>query len=222
MESKELVKTYKNGNKVWRYYETCPVCGGSGYLSIYKHHDNGVCYACNGSGTRTWVEKELTPENEAKQNAEWQKKFEIRQAELLKKEIDLCHKQALIENKRFDQHKAEADASEWQGEVGKRISLNLTLTISMYWETQYGTQYMHLMKDADGNVYKWMTSNPVGYYKEATGNDYSYEDENGVKWDWHNIEEKNAESFTIKGTVKEHSEYKGVKQTVLTRCKVSK
>ena len=56
------------------------------------------------------------------------------------------------------------------------------------------------MKDAAGNVYTWKTANNIGY-----------EDAEGV---WQKPEE-----FTIKGTVKEHSEYRGEKQTVLTRCK---
>ena len=37
-------------------------------------------------------------------------------------------------------------------------------------------------------------------------------------WEWHNVEEN--EEFIVTGTIKEHAEYEGVKQTVLTRCKI--
>ena len=52
------------------------------------------------------------------------------------------------------------------------------------------TSYMYLMTDKDGNKYKWSTSK---YFNED-------------------------EDVKLKGTVKEHAEYKGIKQTVLTRC----
>lgn len=220
-ENRELIKQYKNGNKVWRYYEKCEVCGGTGFLKIYAYHDEGVCYTCNGTGIHTWVEKELTPENQEKQEAKWHKEFVKREAKRLQKEIDECHRKALIENKWFDQKKAEAEASGYVGNIGDKITVKLTLTVSFYWETQYGTQYMHLMKDASGNVYKWMTSRSLGYDVPAIDkNDYYMEDENGQRWTRHMVEEHNKEEFTITATIKDHAEYKGTKQTVLTRCKV--
>jgi hypothetical protein len=30
--------------------ETCKKCGGKGSIDIFRHVDNGVCYACNGTG----------------------------------------------------------------------------------------------------------------------------------------------------------------------------
>lgn len=32
---------------------------------------------------------------------------------------------------------------------------------------------------------------------------------------------ENKKQVALKGTIKEHSEYKGVKQTTLTRCKIA-
>jgi hypothetical protein len=53
---------------------------------------------------------------------------------------------------------------------------------------------IHIMEDDDGNVYVWRT-----------------------------LAEKMAEgrTYKVRGTVKEHGEYNGTKQTVLTRCKVT-
>ena len=55
---------------------------------------------------------------------------------------------------------------------------------------------------------------------------YKFADENGNTIVWKTskclCDELQQESYyTIKGTVKEQSEYKGDKQTVLTRCKIS-
>ena len=221
MERKELVKTFKNGTKVWKYTGTCSKCDGTGRLPQYSYNAYGVCFQCGGTGFITWKKNEYTPEHEAELKAKRDREAKATAERILAQIIDKAHREALRENERFDRHRAEAEASTWQGEVKKRLSVTATLTVSINWSTQYGEQFMHLLKDAAGNVYKWTTSTPLGYYEEVTGNDYAYI-ENGKKLNWHNIEEKNAEPFTITGTVKDHEVYKGVKQTVLTRCKVEK
>lgn len=90
---------------------------------------------------------------------------------------------------------AEESPSEWQGEIGERLELYLHIDRvfegTMYvtsWKAR--TSYMYLMHDGDGNVYKWSSS---CWYKE--GDDVHF-----------------------RATVKDHAEYKGIKQTVLTRC----
>lgn len=60
-----LVKTDKNGTQYWED-NTCPKCGGSGYLSCYAYHDGGVCYQCMGSGSGYQHWKVHTPEFQAK------------------------------------------------------------------------------------------------------------------------------------------------------------
>jgi hypothetical protein len=63
--------------------------------------------------------------------------------------------------------------------------------------------------DADGNVFVWKTTGSVGEDRtDNIGRDYFYKPENG-------------ESVKVSGTIKEHNEYRGEKQTVLTRCKVT-
>lgn len=98
--------------------------------------------------------------------------------------------------------------SEWFGEEGKRYDLELTYDGYHCWETTFGyrtsIQYLHKFKDEKGNVYTWKTGNSMGRH---TSNGYELM--------------KEGEKVIMKATVKEHSEYKGTKQTVLTRCSVA-
>ena len=215
-ETRELLKQYKNGNKLWKVTGACDRCEGTGYFTIgvcngqpvLSPRDGGVCWKCNGSGIATYTEKELSPENQAKADAKAKANAEWYAQQELKAEIARCHEEALKENRIFDLRKAEADASNWQGSIGQRITIRATLSISLVIEGgMYGDTWIHILKDANGNVYKWKTNGPIGFEIDSIT--------------WKQIEEHNKEEFTIKGTVKEHAEYKGVKQTVLTRCKVS-
>ena len=84
--------------------------------------------------------------------------------------------------------------SQWQGNIGEKISIEVTFDRSVSYQTEWGTSYIHLFKDAAGNIYKWSTGKSL-YNEKVDG--------------------------IIKGTIKDHNEYNGQKQTVLTRCKVS-
>lgn len=100
-----------------------------------------------------------------------------------------------MRKKRAELRKKEAEASSFIGEVGKRITVNTnTAEIMTSWQTDYGYTYRCKFTDANGNVYMWDSSN------------------GGLDPD------KSVESIT--GTVKKHSEYNGIKQTWLTRCKI--
>lgn len=95
--------------------------------------------------------------------------------------------------------KKEAQVSNHVGSVGARIQINVqSVKCLTSWENTFGyyptTTYLYKIVDQEGNVFTWKTSNFI-------------DEENLPK--------------TIKGTVKEHSEFRGVKQTVLTRCKVA-
>lgn len=103
---------------------------------------------------------------------------------------DRATKKAEQEAKRVEKE----SVSEYQGEVGQRITFeptSVTLTYTM--ENMYGMTYLYKIEDASGNIYIWYASKWI-------------EDPESVK--------------SITGTIKEHSEYRGTKQTVLTRCKV--
>ena len=84
--------------------------------------------------------------------------------------------------------------SEYQGEVGDRIERAVTVTKALPIDGYYGTSTMHIFVDDEENVYVWTTAAKT---LEA------------------------GESYLLKGTIKELKTYKGIKQTVLTRCKVS-
>lgn len=85
----------------------------------------------------------------------------------------------------------DAGTSEYVGTVGERLTLTLAVTATRSIDGYYGHATAHTMEDEDGNVFVWITGAknwPVGSVK------------------------------TIKGTIKEHKEFRNVKQTVLTRC----
>ena len=94
--------------------------------------------------------------------------------------------------------KKEAQSSNHIGSVGDRIQVNVqSVKCLTSWENTFGyyptTTYMYKITDQDGNVFTWKTSTV--------------------------IDEDNLPQ-TVVGTVKEHTEFRGVKQTVLTRCKM--
>jgi hypothetical protein len=85
----------------------------------------------------------------------------------------------------------EEGTSEWVGSVGERLDLMVTVKQNRSIDNGYSISTMHTMEDSSGNVYVWFTSAkswPEGMTKH------------------------------IRGTVKEHSVFRNVKQTVLTRC----
>lgn len=91
--------------------------------------------------------------------------------------------------------------SQWLGQVGDKIEVHAKYMFTHSWETNFGygywtqtVQHIHIFKDSEGHTFKWKTSNFIDA-------DYGTE-------------------VVLKGTVKDLDEYKGEKQTVLTRCKV--
>lgn len=86
----------------------------------------------------------------------------------------------------------EPDISEYQGEIGERLELFLTVEKAISLDSYYGQSTMHIMRDDCGNCYVWTTS--------------------AKKW------AENTEHH-LTGTVKDHKLYRGVKQTILTRCR---
>ena len=94
----------------------------------------------------------------------------------------------------------QAEKSQYVGEVGKRVSFDLAdYKCVTSWETMYGTTYVYKMVDGSGDVFTWKTGNGMTPYFAG-----------------------DAEMVPAKitGTVKSHKEYRGVKQTELTRCRV--
>lgn len=89
------------------------------------------------------------------------------------------------------QKASEAEKSQYVGQEKERIVIEVaTITVLTRWDTQWGSCALYKIVDVNGNVYVWKTS---GYVEQK------------VK--------------TIKATVKGHAEYRGVKQTEITRGK---
>lgn len=99
-----------------------------------------------------------------------------------------------------EQLKAKKSTSTHVGTVGAKLEVNVTYTSTAAWSNNYGyswesqTTYLHTFKDEQGNVFIWKTGN--------------------------GIQSNQGTKMILKGTIKSHDEYKGIKQTVMTRCKV--
>ena len=78
------------------------------------------------------------------------------------------------------------------GNVGDKITLELIQVACFTFESKFGICYINKFKDIEGNVVIWKTSRRVA---------------------------NDGEKVTLKGTVKEHNVFRAEKQTVLTRCK---
>ena len=105
------------------------------------------------------------------------------------------------------------------GNIGDKITAEVKL-IHEFQYTDYkfnrygGTDHFtYIMEDADGNAFVWKTTNIMGMnvLKEER-NESKYYDFVAVN---------KGDTCVLTGTVKEHTEYKGTPQTVLTRCKVT-
>lgn len=120
----------------------------------------------------------------------------------------VCHFNLRVEVVSIDQWIDEVptfENSEWQFEPKKRIDLELTLIrVSSYERAAYTygkeTVNVYTLADAEGNCYVWKTT---GWLE--TDDTFA----------------KPGDKVSMRATVKEHGDYRGIKQTVLTRCKVS-
>jgi len=98
------------------------------------------------------------------------------------------------EDQREAERAAAAATSDFVGTVGQRITIPAaTAKLVTSWDGYWGTTFLYKFTDEAGNVYVWKSSKCVEI----------------------------KDGMTVKGSVKEHSEYNGVKQTVITRCAVA-
>lgn len=118
----------------------------------------------------------------------------------------------LVEKKIAEEERAKANAEvTYFGNVGDKFELTLTFDKIFGFETMYGYQYIILFHDDENHVFKWSSAN--GNYKVVYDKTADF---GGVEYCEYEVGHK----YLIKGTIKAHDEYKGVKQTVITRCKV--
>lgn len=203
-----LIKIDRNGSKHYEGYVTCDRCGGNGYFAIgicnmrpvLSPHDGGVCWKCLGAKKvfSKWIER--TPEYQAKLDAKRQAKWEAECAKIEAERAEREAKEKAEREAKEAQIKALKAVSQHVGQVGDRVEIKGTYVYSGSWEQRsfkgWGTDtiYVHTFKDSDGNVFTWKTQNSLGL---------NY-----------------GEPVIVKGTIKNHTEYKDEKQTELTRCKI--
>jgi len=218
--------------------ENCPRCSGQGG-SAHWRPDGGVCYQCRGKATiakayRVYTAKKLAhlvsndEKRAAKKQAEQDQKAErayqmfITWAEpranlvtrisaaqgnsfladltsKLRRHVVLTDKQMDAAERALDRDENRAQenaASEWVGEVKERRELEVEVLGVYGTDGVYGHTDIVKMKDLDGNLFTWFAS------------------------DYTDLER--GDRLSITGTVKKHDEYKGTKQTVITRCRYEK
>lgn len=100
------------------------------------------------------------------------------------------------------------------GNIGERVTVSATLKNVYTFNTCFGyrTQEnnIYTMEGESGNIFVWKTTSVLGIESVDSRDNYIFE---GVH---------RGDCFTFKATIKEHSDYKGIPQTVLTRLKVIK
>ena len=100
---------------------------------------------------------------------------------------------------------AELNAKrEFLGVVGEKITLTLTIKKVIFWDSNFGTQYLYILEDANQNVVIYKGNAKV-FYTDESG-EYR----------------KLGSTVTVIATVKEHGVRNEVKQTVIQRPKLSK
>ena len=90
--------------------------------------------------------------------------------------------------------KSDKKKSEHVGQIKDKLNLTVQLIAKPSFDSAYGTCYIYIMKDENENIFVWKTNKYLSAEAGAV--------------------------LKLKGTVKEHSEYRNEKQTVLTRCSV--
>lgn len=87
--------------------------------------------------------------------------------------------------------KATQAESNWIGTEGDRIEITVDCKCVTCWQNEFGTTFVYKMTDDSGNIFTWKTGKSI-----------------------------DAGKVTLKGTIKAHTEFRGEKQTELTRCKL--
>lgn len=83
--------------------------------------------------------------------------------------------------------------NEWFGTIGERVEvMQPECKLLTSWETDFGTTYLYKFITDNGLVFTWKTGKSIGTGKK----------------------------LKVVGTIKAHTEFRGLKQTELTRCKI--
>jgi hypothetical protein len=192
--------------------KACGRCGGSGRYPSSAY--DGICLRCHGGGRRRIKHTGLKKYAQAakrsatareKRAAEWRAEQAEREEKMLEGQRRWCEENGYgritFEERdaiREAERKAAIAKKVWVGTIGEREEFTVTVVAMPSWNTHYGystqTVYCYIMEDPAGNKLIWKSAS----YTEL---------DRGV-------------TARIKGTVKEHGEREGEKQTILTRVAV--
>ena len=102
------------------------------------------------------------------------------------------YEEAMKRKQKYEQERVyEQEKSGYVGSVGQRLNIDVSdMKLLTSWEGEFGYTYLYKFTDATGNVLVWYASKTM----------------------------ENARR--IRATIKAHTEYNGVKQTIVTRCAV--
>ena len=105
--------------------------------------------------------------------------------------------------------------SEYYGNIGDKVTLELTLVGQYYYMSQFAPRgysplehTIYKMLDDEGNIFIWDTASSFLGFRYTDGPDGN---------DVYEVVER-GDKFLLSATIKAHKEYKGDKQTILTRC----
>lgn len=196
----------KSGDEVVR--ESCGRCGGSG-LHSYCQMYGDTCFQCGGRGTVLNTVAVVARRIKRQQAAE--RKAAKRAAEIeaflgtrVWVTLEDVERAAYAESDRqLKARKARALAErqakqQFVGVVGEKLEVEVQVDDLKEFPGAYGTRVLVRMHDRADNRLVWWTS------------------WSSVPGEWVN---DNGTWRTVRGTVKGHDEYKGDKQTTLTRVK---
>lgn len=100
------------------------------------------------------------------------------------------------EAERKQREDAENNPSKFIGSIGDRLEVDFNeFEIVTSWDGFYGVTWMYRFVTAEGNILIWKSS----------------------KW----IDATETKKGHVKFTVKDHTEFRGIKQTEVTRCRIS-
>ena len=219
----------------YTYTAKCTRCGGAGGRREWNH-SGYVCFECGGNGIgKVKLEKLYTPEQNAKLDAAAIKRAEASTAKANAKEAARVaalvaqsavfvaeHAEFIAKLKSFDgdfwagfresflsRAKAPTERqialvdgevakrakapSKHVGSVGEKITLIITCNREVRIESQFGVTWLHLCSDDAGNTVTYKGN--AGFLREGN-------------------------TGTVTATVKDHTVYNGIAQTVIQRPKL--
>lgn len=145
---------------------------------------------------QAWVEDEIIVK-EVKSDYEHNLAVAMASPMVQRKTIGLAVSAVGVYLRRQQDAEAKGNAvNEFVGKPGDKIAASLTLTGTRSLSGTYGPSTLLTFRDEHGRGFKWFAT--------------------GVRDDF-----RVGETYRVSGAVKKHEEYKGRKETVLTRCTVS-